>query len=237
MQAFPSAFAYAGLAYDGVALTPQKPAVRIAAAIALFKIFGIAVGILNQPTVGQNYDNNGNTLYVTNAGSTYTLYYDAENRLNTVYFSGRTIEQYAYDSQNHRLWSWPGTNDTWGNTTNYTVNIYSPSGQKLAGYLLAPGAWTSNQTGQTTPFMQVTAVSGDTYFGSLRLGVMDRLGSAVNAYSPTQTYSPWGETKGTSNPQDTWNFATYWQDSASGLDYANNRYYSNLRSLHDPRPV
>jgi RHS repeat-associated protein len=28
-------------------------------------------------------------------------------------------------------------------------------------------------------------------------------------------------------PQDTWNFATYWADSATGLDYANNRYYSN----------
>ncbi|MGA2883499.1 MAG: RHS repeat-associated core domain-containing protein, partial [Bryobacteraceae bacterium] len=43
----------------------------------------------------------------------------------------------------------------------------------------------------------------------------------------SQAYFPWGETKGTSNPQDTWNFATYWQDSNTGLDYANNRYYSN----------
>jgi RHS repeat-associated protein len=43
----------------------------------------------------------------------------------------------------------------------------------------------------------------------------------------SQSYFPWGETKGTSNPQDTWNFATYWQDSWTGLDYANNRYYSN----------
>jgi RHS repeat-associated protein len=33
---------------------------------------------------------------------------------------------------------------------------------------------------------------------------------------------PWN-----SNPQDAWSFATYWTDSASGLDYANNRYYSN----------
>jgi RHS repeat-associated protein len=40
-------------------------------------------------------------------------------------------------------------------------------------------------------------------------------------------YFPWGEAKGTPNPQDTWNFATYWQDSNTGLDYANNRYYSN----------
>jgi RHS repeat-associated protein len=53
---------------------------------------------------------------------------------------------------------------------------------------------------------------------------MDQLGSVVNS---SQAYFPWGETKGTSNPQDTWNFATYWQDSNTGLDYANNRYYSN----------
>jgi RHS repeat-associated protein len=38
---------------------------------------------------------------------------------------------------------------------------------------------------------------------------------------------PWGEPKGTTNPQNTWSFATYWQDSNTGLDYANNRYYSN----------
>jgi RHS repeat-associated protein len=49
---------------------------------------------------------------------------------------------------------------------------------------------------------------------------MDQLGSVG-------TYFPWGENKGTTNPQDTWSFATYWQDSMSGLDYANNRYYSN----------
>jgi len=36
------------LAYDRLALTPQKPAVRIPAAIALFKIFGIAVCIIDQ---------------------------------------------------------------------------------------------------------------------------------------------------------------------------------------------
>src|SRR5581483_2394434 len=41
------------------------------------------------------------------------------------------------------------------------------------------------------------------------------------------TYFPWGEAKGSTNPQDTWSYATYWRDSVSGLDYANNRYYSN----------
>jgi RHS repeat-associated protein len=49
---------------------------------------------------------------------------------------------------------------------------------------------------------------------------MDQLGSVGN-------YFPWGEDKGGTSPQDTWNFATYWRDSWSGLDYARNRYYSN----------
>jgi RHS repeat-associated protein len=76
--------------------------------------------------------------------------------------------------------------------------------------------------------MQVTATSNDIYFGSRRLAVMDQLGSVVKATSPVVSYFPWGETKGASNPQDTWNFATYWQDSTTSLDYANNRYYSNI---------
>jgi RHS repeat-associated protein len=49
----------------------------------------------------------------------------------------------------------------------------------------------------------------------------DRLGS----YG---AYYPWGEAKGTNNPADIWSFATYWRDSFTGLDYANQRYYSNV---------
>ena len=49
---------------------------------------------------------------------------------------------------------------------------------------------------------------------------MDQLGSAG-------TYYPWGEAKGSTNPQDAWSYATYWRDSVTGLDYANQRYYSN----------
>ena len=52
------------------------------------------------------------------------------------------------------------------------------------------------------------------------LAAMDQLGSVG-------TYYPWGENKDGTNPQDTFSFATYWRDSATSLDYANNRYYSN----------
>ena len=185
-----------------------------------------AVNTANNQIVGQSYDNNGNALSTTNGGLTYNLNYDVENRLSAVSHT-TVVADYSYDAQNHRVWSWPNTLDSLNNTTNYTVNIYSPSGQKVGAYLLAPATVFNSQAGQTTPYMQVTLTSGDKYFGSRRLGTLDQLGSAVNG-SPTQTYFPWGETKGASNPQDTWNFATYWQDSASGLDYANNRYYTSV---------
>jgi RHS repeat-associated protein len=129
---------------------------------------------------------------------------------------------YGYDAQNRRIWSWPGAVDGVGNTTNYTVNVYSPSGQKLGAYLFTPSS--TGYEGEIIPIMVVTLSSSDQYFGGRRLAPMDQLGSVVNS---SQSYFPWGETKGTSNPQDTWNFATYWQDSWTGLDYANNRYYSN----------
>ena len=163
--------------------------------------------------IGLTYDANGNTTTAYNGGVANTLTYDAENRVSTYQPYIGLTSTYAYDTQNHRIWSWPGTTDSWGNVTGYTVNIYTPSGQKLAAYTLAPAFYTS-------PFLAVGLSSSDQYFGSRRLAPMDQLGSVG-------TYFPWGENKGGTNPQDTWSFATYWQDSVSGLDYADNRYYSN----------
>ncbi len=96
--------------------------------------------------------------------------------------------------------------------------MYTPSGQKLGEYLFVPG--TTTQQGADVAYINVTISASDQYFGGRRLAVMDQLGSAG-------TYFPWGEDKGSTNPQDIWSYATYWRDSISGLDYANNRYYSN----------
>ncbi|HEY1678217.1 MAG TPA: RHS repeat-associated core domain-containing protein [Candidatus Sulfotelmatobacter sp.] len=49
--------------------------------------------------------------------------------------------------------------------------------------------------------------------------VPDRLGSSGQFY-------PYGEGKGGNNPANTWSFATYWRDYATGLDYANQRYFT-----------
>ena len=101
------------------------------------------------------------------------------------------------------------------------MNAYSPSGQKLGAYAIATVFVNNSQTMfVTVPSLNVTLSAGDQYFGGRRLAAMDQLGSVGN-------YFPWGEDKGGTSPQDTWNYATYWRDSVSGLDYANNRYYSN----------
>ncbi len=179
----------------------------------------------NNQIVGGSYDNNGNTGTATNNGNSYNLGYDAENRLSSIYYSplGETLEYYGYDTQNRRIWSWPGTQDSLNNTTSYTVNAYTPSGQKLGAYLFVPATTTNG--GAIVPILQVTLTSTDKYFGARRLATIDQLGSSLS--SSGSSFFPWGEAKGGYNPQDTWNFATYWQDSTTALDYANNRYYSN----------
>jgi RHS repeat-associated protein len=104
--------------------------------------------------------------------------------------------------------------------------MYSPTGQKLGAYKLNPAI-----NGNFQPFMIVTLVTSDQFFGSRRLAVMDQLGSVG-------TYYPWGENRGSTNPQDTWSFGTYWTDSVTGLDYANNRYYFNsLGRFMTPDPA
>ena len=94
-----------------------------------------AVNPANNQIVGYSYDANGNTSAINNGGYTYDLFYDPESRLSSVY----PTASYFYDAQNRRIWSWANTVDGLGNTTSYTVNMYSPSGQKLGAYLFVPG--------------------------------------------------------------------------------------------------
>ena len=184
-----------------------------------------------QGVYGLSYDANGNTISQYNNGMTYGLTYDAQNRMTAETWDGTAYASYAYDAQNRRIWNWPGSTDSNGNTTNYTVNFYSASGQKLGAYVVATVFVSNAQTGwQIVPSLNVTLSSGDQYFGGRRLAAIDQLGSVATSASYPQTpgtFYPWGEARGSMNPQDSWSYATYWRDSISGLDYANNRYYSN----------
>jgi RHS repeat-associated protein len=79
--------------------------------------------------------------------------------------------------------------------------------------------------------LTVAVMNLSVYFGSKRIGVTNSAGTTT-AFSPDRLgssgqYYPYGEGKGGNNPADTWSFATYWRDTATGLDYANQRYSSN----------
>ena len=179
-----------------------------------------SVNPANNQIDGGSYDANGNT--TLGIGQYSALGYDAENRLAYATPNYSEFIYYAYDGQNRRIWSWAGAEDSFDDPTNYTVNVYTPGGQKLGAYtfsVLLLGE-------EDVPTMQVALATSDQYFGGRRLGVMDQLGSAGSSAPNAGSYFPWGEPR-SGTGQDTWNFATYWADSATGLDYANNRYYSN----------
>ena len=165
--------------------------------------------------IGSN-DANGNALY-TNAS--VPLIYDVENHTSGAGWSnGAPVINYGYDAQGKRVLLYSGTKDSNGNPSGYSVVAYSPSGQKLGMYQI----YTCSDSGSNLTSLTIcdSLTTSDQYFGGRRLASMDQLGSAG-------TYYPWGEAKGTTNPQDAWSYATYWRDSVSGLDYANNRYYLN----------
>jgi RHS repeat-associated protein len=175
----------------------------------------------NNQIVGYSYDANGNQLEAPGFSGSPT--YDAENRM--VAAPG---VQYAYDSRNKRVWS--GTINGSNNLTGQTAYFYGVNGQLIGSYSLS----LNYGAGQYLEFSDPPATQA-VYFGGTRVGTtqsgtttaywQDRLGSNR---SGGLRYYPWGEARGT-NPQDTWNYATYWQDSATGLDYADQRYYGNVQ--------
>jgi RHS repeat-associated protein len=156
-----------------------------------------------QGVSGLSYDNNGNELYGGVA-------YDAENRVLTA-----PGVQYAYDSRNKRVWKGTFSGST---LTAQEAYFYGVDGQKLGSYSL-----TLNGT-------QITATTTQTavFFGSKRVAVngvafgQDRLGS-----NAAGKFFPYGEDRGTPISNDQVKYATYTRDSATGLDYADQRYYSN----------
>ena len=147
----------------------------------------VTVNPANNQVAG-SYDANGNSLY---SPSATPLAYDAENRVTGVGWNNSApAVDYSYDTQNRRIFLWTaGTVDSYNNVYNYSVVAYSPSGQKLGTYLLAPQQPDFQPGGINTPYITVSRVSSDQYFGGRRLAAMDQLGSAG-------TYYPWGEAKG-----------------------------------------
>ena len=175
----------------------------------------------NNQIVGYSYDANGNQLGAPGFYGSPT--YDVENRM--VAAPG---VQYAYDSQNKRVWT--ATVDGSNNLTGQTVNFYGVNGQKIGSYSLA----VNYGVGQSLEFSDPPATLA-VYFGGKRVATtqggattsywQDRLGSNRDSGS---RYYPWGEDRSTPS-NDQVRFATYTRDSATLLDYADQRYYGNAQ--------
>jgi RHS repeat-associated protein len=168
---------------------------------------------------GYSSDANGN---MTSTQSVYGLSYDVENRLVSVPTSSNP-EQYAYAPDNKRIWRRKpdGTEELY---------YYGISGQKLV--TITPLVAANGDFFMTT-------LDTNLYFGSRTIvsrGVtvtLDRVGSNRAGGS---RYFPYGEEQQVT-AQDRDKFATYYRDSTTGLDYAQNRYYANtLGRFTSPDP-
>ena len=183
---------------------------------------------------GYTYDANGNLI-----STGYT--YDVENRIS---FANAGGVQYFYDARNKRVWQatcLPGSctpGGTWILNT-ATVNLFGADGKQLASYGPQP-AWNNNTTNQVVIKFSPSAVRS--YFGGKLVGqqlgtniyepvIQDRLGSVGKYY-------PYGEERNSPQlPNDQVKFATYTRDSATGNDYADQRYYtSTLGRFMTPDP-
>ena len=125
---------------------------------------------------------------------------------------------YLYDSKGKRIWKGIFTG---GTITGQELSFYGVDGQKLGTYSLN----LNYGTGQPL-YLSCTNTSLAVFFGGKRVAVngvafvQDRLASQGK-------YFPYGEDQGTPLANDQVKFATYTRDSATGLDYADQRYYSN----------
>jgi RHS repeat-associated protein len=192
-------------------------AVRNGATLKKFS-FDAAERISN---VGYAYDDNGN---LTSDG-TNTYAYDALNRLSSVTGpSGATVARYTYDALNRRT---SATNAS-GTTTYFHydgagANVIAETdgaGHTLATYAWAGGSPISMTRGGRTFYYHVNA-HGDV------LALTDSDGNVVASYS----YDPWGNPlSATGNVENPYRYAGYRFDSATGLYYLLNRYYSPAQS-------
>jgi RHS repeat-associated protein len=169
----------------------------------------------NNRMVGYSYDNNGNQL---NTADGATLEYDEENRLKKWTKQGQT-QEYRYHPAGWRLWN---SNEGW--------YLYGPGGQ-----LLTKSGIPSTDYVYFAGRLLFTMSEGsfDPRLTKLTRMYSDRLGSTrattVLTYgwgSTTRNYYPFGEEIG-STANNEYKFASTYRDSATGLDYAVNRYYAS----------
>jgi RHS repeat-associated protein len=204
--------------YDGYGnLTQMNPSGTGAPTLSV----NVALDSNNVPTnriaaQGVMYDNNGNQTQ----GFGLAMTYDVANRLSAV--GNGTFSYYAYDSDNRRIYSRNASGSE-------TIYFYGADGMKIATYTYAMITYEGNAEIQLTQQSQNVYFLGKPISAEGNLVSTDRLGS-VRSGGPGglgyQAQYPYGvEYSLTANDRE--KYATYTRDSATGFDYATNRYYAS----------
>jgi RHS repeat-associated protein len=179
-------------------------------------VFSLTVNAANNQVANWSYDANGN---VVNDGSK-TYSYDVENRLTATSSAGTG---YVYDAMNRRVY-------TQGARTGF-YTFWSPDGRRIYEYTLqaSGGLLAIRKKAQVYyggKLVAVESVGAGSGCVVCFVGVVtDRLGSVRVNGTQSMRYYPYGqEITSTANGQD--KFGTYLRDEETGLDYADQRYYS-----------
>jgi RHS repeat-associated protein len=161
----------------------------------------------NRLQTGTSYDSNGNM--TADSGAAYT--YDIENRMAQANPAAGGTVLYGYDSMNHRIYKGAYASGIYSSEEIY---FYGTEGHKY-------GTWRINPSGGVLLQASVTKQ----WFGGRLVSPQDRLDSRGK-------YFPYGQERtGVSPanpPNDQEKFASYTRDSATGLDYADQRYYASI---------
>ncbi len=179
----------------------------------------VAYNAANNRRTDDCADANGN-LVTSGGGCAGTSYsYDVENRLiaGNPQYSNQAIFRYSYAPGNRRIWRgmWDGS----GTQTTDEVTFWGANGQKLETYALSVV-----QQAYSAPYLVATQTGTNYYFGGKLVKnaggfvTPDRLGSIGK-------YFPYGQERPSATQDGKEKFATYFRDSETGLDYANNRYH------------
>jgi RHS repeat-associated protein len=157
---------------------------------------------------GECADANGNINSATSC--TNGNVYDFQNRL--VRNGGSTLAwAYSYAPGNKRVWrgNWSGSTQTVDEVT-----FWSITGQKLAVYNVSAlfGPLVATSTGAYQYFGAKLIKNAGGYVNRDRLGSIGK-------------FFPYGQERPSATTDGTEKFATYFRDSETGLDYAQNRYH------------
>ncbi len=157
------------------------------------------------------YDANGNQVTRSVGGSSYTLTYDAENRLVGV--SGAITASFVYDGDGNRV---KGTIS--GTTTTYVGNYYEWTGSTttMKKYYYAGTTRVAERTGSST----LNYLLGD------HLGSQSITTSSSGAKTGEIRYYPWGTERYTwGTTPTTYHFTGQRLESVLGLYFYNARWY------------